>query len=383
MDEFSPVFENFRNKMSAMNSRPKINRTTFNIGANVLEKRVANNSRKITIIKSILKNQKVDIGEKLTTPEPDKNTEISKELASVNSTLLSIGNILSTDFANRIAIEKGQNKLLKDQKQKRRRSLAESGIETVKKVSKGLGKITSPIREGGSNILKALSLLGLGVAGNIAFDFLESDFGQEKIGEFFTFLKDNWKWMLGTIIGVGGALALGSIISGIAGIGLALKGLVFLKPLLVLGGLLAAGYAVSKIFPRRGEMDKDPEAVVNQFDYTQSFKNKDNFQQEAKNLARENLEASGGSGIGVPGLNKGFNPFNPFPTNQNLDKELIKEKNKKPKITEITLPIEKLTGRNKIVNPDLPTTTDVPYVTSINLENEYMTKTPKVHGIKL
>ena len=82
-------------------------------------------------------------------------------------------------------------------------------------------------------------------------------------------------------------------------------------------------------------------------------------------------------------MNKGFNPFNPFPTNQNLDKELIKEKNKKPKITEITLPIEKLTGRNKIVNPDLPTTTDVPYATSINLENEYMKKTPKIHGIKL
>ena len=115
MDESSPVFENFSNKMSAMNSRPKINRTTFNIGANVLEKKVANNSRKITIIKSILKNQKVDIGEKLTTPEPDKSAEVSKELASVNSTLMSIGNILSADFTNRIAIEKGQNKLLKDQ----------------------------------------------------------------------------------------------------------------------------------------------------------------------------------------------------------------------------------------------------------------------------
>ena len=38
---------------------------------------------------------------------------------------------------------------------------------------------------------------------------------------------------------------------------------------------------------------------------------------------------------------------------------------------------------NKIVNIDLPTTTDVPYVTSINLENEYMKKTPKIHGIKL
>ena len=111
MDESSPVYENFMNKMSTMGSRPKINRTTFNIGANVLERRVANNSRKITIIKSILKNQKIDIGEKLTTPEPDKTSEVSKELASVNATLLSIGNILSTDFANRIAIEKGQSQL--------------------------------------------------------------------------------------------------------------------------------------------------------------------------------------------------------------------------------------------------------------------------------
>ena len=52
MDESSPVYENFMNKMSTMSGRPKINRTTFNIGANVLERRVANNSRKITIIKS-------------------------------------------------------------------------------------------------------------------------------------------------------------------------------------------------------------------------------------------------------------------------------------------------------------------------------------------
>ncbi len=64
-------------------------------------------------------------------------------------------------------------------------------------------------------------------------------------------------------------------------------------------------------------------------------------------------------------------------------KDLTLDKSNKPKITEITLPIEELTGRSKIVNPDLPTTTDVPYATSINLENEYMKKTPKIHGIKL
>ena len=94
------------------------------------------------------------------------------------------------------------------------------------------------------------------------------------------------------------------------------------------------------------------------------------------------MEAAGGSGIGVPGLNKGFNPFNPFPINQDLNKELIKEKNKNPKITEITLPIEELTGRKKVITPNLPETTGVPYVTSINVENKYMEKTPKIHGIK-
>ena len=58
--------------------------------------------------------------------------------------------------------------------------------------------------------------------------------------------------------------------------------------------------------------------------------------------------------------------------------------NKKPKITEITLPIEELYGREKAQqNVVLPETTDVPYVTSINVENEYMEKTPEIHGIKL
>jgi len=397
MDESSPVYENFMNKMSAMGSgRPKINRTTFNIGANVLERRVANNSRKITIIKSILKNQKIDIGEKLTTPEPDKTSEVSKELASVNATLLSIGNILSTDFANRIAIEKGQSQLLKAEKQRRRRSLAESGIESVKKIGKGLGKITSPIREGGSNILKALSLLGLGVAGNLAFDFLKSDFGQEKIGEFFTFLKDNWKWMLGTIIGVGGALALGSIISGIAGIGLALKGLVFLKPLLILGGLFAAGYVIPKMFNMGLDkvidyFEDDPTGkknfVGNPIPGAPTDAKPGDYFKDSKGQiwVKQDFNSSNGGWSKTSKIPNA--KLQQFAVDAGLlerkGKDLTLDKSNKPKITEITLPIEELTGRSKIVNPDLPTTTDVPYATSINLENEYMKKTPKIHGIKL
>tara|TARA_B100000963_G_scaffold350730_1_gene361376 strand:+ start:603 stop:1736 length:1134 start_codon:yes stop_codon:yes gene_type:complete len=377
MDEFSPVFENFRNKMSAMNSRPKINRTTFNIGANVLEKRVANNSRKITIIKSILKNQKVDIGEKLTTPEPDKSTEISKELASVNSTLLSIGNILSTDFANRIAIEKGQNKLLKDQKQKRRRSLAESGIETVKKVGKGLGKLTSPIREGGSNILKALSLLGLGVAGNIAFNLLEN-FDSEKFTKILDSIKNNFKWVVGTVGVLAGILAIKGIISAIAAIKATLAFLAS-PPVLIALATAAGIIAADKLFNKVDE-SIDEKFIPNLKDKVvkkqgmelsaNQEKGFDEFSDAMKNNIR--FQAVMGA-FGIQGV---------------MDRstvEGLKRSNIGTSTVQLPPIIEKLHKNRKPVIP-LPaadTANMVPYATSINVANDHMAKTPKVHGIIL
>ena len=375
--------------MSAMNSRPKINRTTFNIGANVLEKRVANNSRKITIIKSILKNQKVDIGEKLTTPEPDKSTEISKELASVNSTLLSIGNILSTDFANRIAIEKGQNKLLKDQKQKRRRSLAESGIETVKKVGKGLGKITSPIREGGSNILKALSLLGLGVAGNIAFNLLEN-FDSEKFTKILDSIKNNFKWVVGTVGVLAGILAVKGIISAIGAIKTALAFLAAPKLLALMGiGLaLYLGYKIGKpIFDAKmTEIDKSTKKLE------ESGLSKGDASIVATTMATQlspTLVDGPYDGVAAGDLSQ-----NPMAFTSNLPGDAIgnaamglvfNDIFPEPKVISLPPIIEKLHKNRKPVIP-LPaadTANMVPYATSINVANDHMTKTPKVHGIIL
>lgn len=389
MDEFSPVFENFRNKMSAMNSRPKINRTTFNIGANVLEKRVANNSRKITIIKSILKNQKVDIGEKLTTPEPDKSTEISKELASVNSTLLSIGNILSTDFANRIAIEKGQNKLLKDQKQKRRRSLAESGIETVKKVGKGLGKLTSPLQQGGSNILKALSLLGLGVAGNIAFNLLEN-FDSEKFTKILDSIKNNFKWVVGTVGVLTGILAIKGIILAIGAIKTALAFLVAPKLLALMGiGLaLYLGYKIGKpIFDAKmTETDKS----------TKELKKSGLLKGDAPIVATTMATQLSPTLADGPydGVAAGDFSQNPMAFTSNLSGDatgnaamglVFNDMFPEPKVINLPPIIEKLHKNRKPVIP-LPaadTANMVPYATSINVANDHMTKTPKVHGIIL
>ena len=374
MDESSPVYENFMNKMSAMSGRPKINRTTFNIGANVLERRVANNSRKITIIKSILKNQKIDIGEKLTTPEPDKQTEVSKELASINSTLVSIGNILSTDFANRIAIEEGQNKLLKTEKQRRRRSLAESGIEAVKKVSKGFSKITSPLKQGGSNIMKALSLLGLGVAGNIAFNLLK-DFDSERFTKIFDSIKKNYKWVLGTVGVIGGIFAIGAIIKAIGIIKATLTFLTAPKILLLFGTIMAI-IAAEKL---RQRMDKTIDEVIvpEMMDRKEKMqgialtaKQKKGFKYGGDATKFQNAYSFGGGVI----------------TGQGGPDKATMEALKKGTslVNSITLPpiYDKLYRKRK-PTVILPTTTDVPYVTSINLENEYMKKTPKIHGIRL
>ena len=388
MDKSSPVFENFSNKMSAMNSRPKINRTTFNIGANVLEKRVENNSRKITLLKNILKSQKIDIGEKLKKPEVDRQAETSEELASINATLQSIGNILSTDYEGRIGAAKERGRELKNRKQNKLRAAAESGVESVKKIGRGLGKITSPVQKSGSGILKALTLLGLGVVGNTVFEFLKTDFGQEKLGEFFDFLKNNWKWMVGTIVGVTGLLALGTLIGAIKGIGLGLIALKAVLPLIAIGGLFAAGYFIPKLFPStvKSKTDNNVQKSVDEVGVLETAKRlveerekKLNSRNFAQNFLFDRLFSEKAE------YNKQLENLkinNPELTTE-IDALIKRNKNKNPKITEITLPIEQLTGRKRVNTPNLPLTTDVPYVTSINIANDYMIKTPKIHGIIL
>ena len=50
----------------------------------------------------------------------------------------------------------------------------------------------------------------------------------------------------------------------------------------------------------------------------------------------------------------------------------------------MALPIQELNNKKQSQqNVSLPETTEVPYVTSINAQNEYMEKTPEIHGIKL
>ena len=195
MDESSPVYQNFKNKMSAMTGGPKINVTNMKTifgdggrggaaisgkgssiirgsldnnklfqldGSGDLEERVATNERKITLLKNVLKAQK---------PFGGKEDEIIK----INSTLQNIGNILTTDFANRINEGKDENKLLKSQLDAQRKNLAEQKLEKSKrgnKIKPNIGSITStaisPLKGILDKLLGASLILTAGIAGNAA-----------------------------------------------------------------------------------------------------------------------------------------------------------------------------------------------------------------------
>ena len=217
MDESSPVYQNFKNKMSAMTGRPKMNVTNMKTifgdgkgraaisgkgstlvrggldsnklfqldGSGNLEERVAGNERKITLLKNILKTQK---------PFGGKEDEIIK----INSTLQDIGNILTTDYANRINEGKLDNKLLKNQLDEERKRNAERDLEKVNKnkrgskLGSGIGsvasKITSPLEGIFDKLIAAAALLGAGIAGNAAIKWWTS-LDKEQIGRVINGLK--------------------------------------------------------------------------------------------------------------------------------------------------------------------------------------------------
>jgi len=157
-----------------------------------LEKRVAANEKKITLLKNVLKAQKPFGGNE------DK-------LAEINSTLQDIGNALSLDFANRITEGKEANKLRKKENEERKKNLAEKSLEGIKGVGKGLGagikgvasSVVSPFKNVFDKLISFVTLLGAGIAGNAAVTFWQNldPKWKDRITGTFNFLAKHWKWI--------------------------------------------------------------------------------------------------------------------------------------------------------------------------------------------
>ena len=200
MDKSSPVFENFENKMAAMSGRPKINRSTFKIGAGGLEGRVANNEKKITTLKNIFKAQRVEIGEKIT---PKVNV-LEESLINTNLILADVARQLEKDFSNRIKTERLL--LSKDRQDKldRKREDKEGRIET-KKIGKIATSIGSTIVKPFSSILDKLLNFGklflAGVGVNAALTWLMDPKNMERFKGILKSIQDKPLIALGALGG--------------------------------------------------------------------------------------------------------------------------------------------------------------------------------------
>jgi len=200
MDKSSPVFENFENKMAAMSGRPKINRSTFKIGAGGLEGRVANNEKKITTLKNIFKAQRVEIGEKIT---PKVNV-LEESLINTNLILADVARQLEKDFGNRIKTEKLLLSKERQDKLDRKREDKEGRIET-KKIGKIATSIGSTIVKPFSSILDKLLQFGklflAGVGVNAALTWLSDPKNMERFKNILKTIQDKPLIALGTLGG--------------------------------------------------------------------------------------------------------------------------------------------------------------------------------------
>jgi len=242
----SPVYENFMNKMAAMQSKPKMNATTMKIGGIGLEKRVANNERKITAIKNIFKAQKIEIGEKI---KPSNSpVEI---LTQTNETLVKIKEQLELDFTNskkteedRLALEK--KLLLKDQRDQK-----ETDIETVKKNNKFVRetkkKILSPFQNIFSKLKQLALILGTGLLINNLVNLMSKPEFVDGLKRVFDWTTKNWKLIAGVGVTLVGLNILGSL--GIfLGIGKTLLAIVTSKAFIA--GALFLGPGLIKDVPK-------------------------------------------------------------------------------------------------------------------------------------
>ena len=213
----SPAYENFMNKMSAMSGRPKMNVTTMNIG---LEKRVANNERKITSIKNIFKAQKIDIGDKIS----PKTTPLQESLSETNEVLQILSFQLKKDFTQR---QRQEQELLQSDREKlldEERSEKEKQLE-VKKVEKFSKKTAKVISKPFVNIfdkLKQLAgILGTGLFINNFMNLLKKPEFVEKMKKIFGWLKENWKIIaigVGVLLGAKLVLAFTAIVASLTSI---------------------------------------------------------------------------------------------------------------------------------------------------------------------
>ena len=130
-------------------------------------------------------------------------------LMESNKILMDIASVISTDFTTRIDGEKQELRDLQSKRQKGEVAEKEGKLEgkgqSTNKISAAAQKMMQPIMGAFDKIKELVSIIGLGILGNAALEFLKDPANLEKVKGFFDFIAKHWKWVLG---GLGALVAL-------------------------------------------------------------------------------------------------------------------------------------------------------------------------------
>ena len=400
-----------------VSNQPKINRNTFKIGSGDLQKQVANNTKRIRVISTMLRSNRRRSADGLS----PQATNIQQSLEQSNLILADIAIQLEADFQDRENREKRLLLRSREEKLELRRRNIEQDLEykkTEKKITKSSNKIKGPIQGIFKTLGKILLLFGglvligaLLKPGAISNIIESKEFQNAKVALETTFevLTKNMKAILvvaGAIVGLKLAASLVAIVKVGAGI-LA----ILANPLLLagIGVLLAAGLqglggnekdVIEQLQEMGGFSKENRDALAQKYrdelaamPFLERQVKKGEYESRIKFLETGDYSSGGRKAQfdwskldGMEELSKFENfmlNFETDTTNIKDDKDLIKNNNNN-EISMIDLPGETIDMRNNkkqfIETPSDSSATNVAFVNPINPNNKYMNEFPNVAG---
>ena len=400
-----------------VSNQPKINRNTFKIGSGDLQQQVANNTKRIRVISTMLRSNRRRSADGLS----PQATNIQQSLEQSNLILADIAIQLEADFQDRENREKRLLLRSREEKLELRRRNIEQDLEykkTEKKITKSSNKIKGPIQGIFKTLGKILLLFGglvligaLLKPGAISNIIESKEFQNAKVALETTFevLTKNMKAILvvaGAIVGLKLAASLVAIVKVGAGI-LA----ILANPLLLagIGVLLAAGLqglggnekdVIEQLQEMGGFSKENRDALAQKYrdelaamPFLERQVKKGEYESRIKFLETGDYSSGGRKAQfdwskldGMEELSKFENfmlNFETDTTNIKDDKDLIKNNNNN-EISMIDLPGETIDMRNNkkqfIETPSDSSATNVAFVNPINPNNKYMNEFPNVAG---
>ena len=165
-----------------------------------LEEKVNNNSRKITLLKNIIKAQKITTGEKLASlsPSADNKEGLQSMVASIAASVGSIKETLlkQQEFDKKTALKAGQEE--EKDKRTKREKLLESKV--FKAFTGTAQKILSPVKSVFDQVIDFISTIIFGRVIMKLIDWWADPANGKKMQSIIKFTKDYWPAILAGVV---------------------------------------------------------------------------------------------------------------------------------------------------------------------------------------